>query len=253
MRKEQIHRTTERIFSEGKLFFWIFIYLWVLFGLFAIHKAIVLNDADLIYHQGFAVINALLLAKVMLTAEMLHVADAMKHEPLIYPIILKSAVFSAILICFYWVEEILIGMWHGESFTQSIPALGGGNLKGMLMVGFIMFVLLIPFFRFPGARQGHRGGQIVFPHFSASIRISLRFPIYSSREFRFWGQVGREAHFADPAGPSLPRVGSGFLKIMLSREIALGMGRTLHQLAPPQPTSVGVSSSVTINTIAPTH
>ena len=147
MRKEQIRDMTGRVFAEGKQFFWIFVYLWVLLGLFAIHKAIILNDADLIYHQGFAVINALVLAKVILVAEMLHVADNMKHQPLVYSIIFKSVVFSAILISFHLVEEILTGMWHGQSFTQSVPALGHG-MEGILILGLIMFVVLIPFFAF---------------------------------------------------------------------------------------------------------
>jgi hypothetical protein len=148
MRKEQISRITEKGLAEGKEFFWIFVYLWVLLGLFAIHKAIILNDADLIYHQGFAVINALVLAKVILVAEMLHVADNMKHRPLIYPIIFKSVVFSAILIGFHLIEEILTGMWHGKAFSQSIPTFSRGDLKGILVLGLIMFVVLIPFFAF---------------------------------------------------------------------------------------------------------
>jgi hypothetical protein len=52
---------------------------------------------------------------VMLTAEMLHIADSLKHRPVIYPIVFKSAVFSTILISFYLIEEVLVGMWHGKT------------------------------------------------------------------------------------------------------------------------------------------
>jgi hypothetical protein len=137
-----------KLAHEFKELVWIFAYLWVLLGLFYVHKSIVLNEPNLIYHQGFAFINALVLAKVMLIAEMLHVADNLKQKPLIHPIVFKSAVFSAILISFYIIEETLIGMWHGKTAAESIPHIGGGSLslEGILVEGVMMFVVLMPFF-----------------------------------------------------------------------------------------------------------
>jgi hypothetical protein len=140
---KQIDRIKEIIVAEGKHLFWIFAYLWVLLGLFSMHKSIVLHERNLIYHQGFAFINALVLAKIMLTAEMLHVAENLKHKPLIYPIIFKSAVFSLISITFNILEETLTAMWHGKAVSI---AMGGGSLKGILVVGIIMFFVLMPFF-----------------------------------------------------------------------------------------------------------
>ncbi|MFZ1012050.1 MAG: hypothetical protein WAN28_01820, partial [Terracidiphilus sp.] len=99
---------TEKVIDEGKQLFWIFIYFWVLFGLFSVFRSLVLTERNLIYHEGFAVINALLLAKVVLVAEFFQVANSLKHKPLVYPIVFKSAVFCAILICFYIIEETLV-------------------------------------------------------------------------------------------------------------------------------------------------
>jgi len=146
MANEGLNRVIQRSLAEARKLFWVFLYLWVLLGLFAIHKSIVLNEQNLIYHQGFAIINAWLLAKVMLIAEMFHVADNLKHKPLIYPIVFKSAVFSVILISFYILEEVLVAVWHGKTLANSMPAVGGGRLVGILLVGFMMFVVLMPFF-----------------------------------------------------------------------------------------------------------
>jgi hypothetical protein len=146
MVEDQLKRLKEKGVTEARRLFWIFAYLWVLFGLFALHKSIVLNEPDPFYHQGFAVINALVLAKIMFVAEALHVADNLSHRPLIYPILYKSAVFSLILISFHVIEEVLVGMWHGKTVTESIMALGGGSLEGILVVGVIMFIVLMPFF-----------------------------------------------------------------------------------------------------------
>jgi hypothetical protein len=52
----------------------------------------------------------------MLIAEMFHVADNLKNRPLIYPILFKSAVFASILLCFYLLEENLVGSWHEANF-----------------------------------------------------------------------------------------------------------------------------------------
>jgi len=60
----------------------------------------------------------------------------------------KSAVFAVILLCFHIIEETLIGVLHGNALSQSIPEIGGGTLQGILMVGIIMFVVLMPFFAF---------------------------------------------------------------------------------------------------------
>jgi hypothetical protein len=142
----RLNRLKKKGITEARRLFWIFAYLWVLLGLFALHKSIVLKEHDPFYHQGFAVINALVLAKIMFVAEAFHVADDLRRKPLIYPILYKSAVFSVILISFHLLEEVLAGMWHGKAVTESITDLGGGGLEEILVVGLIMFVVLMPFF-----------------------------------------------------------------------------------------------------------
>jgi hypothetical protein len=146
MASDQLNRIREKGVTEARRLFWIFAYLWVLLALFALHKAVILNEPNLFYHQGFEVINALLLAKIMFVAEAFQVADHLKHKPLIYPIVYKSAVFSVILISFHIFEEVLPGMWHGKTAAQSMADLTGGNLKGILIFGVIGFVVLMPFF-----------------------------------------------------------------------------------------------------------
>jgi hypothetical protein len=42
----------------------------------------------------------------------------------------------------------VIGLVHGESLAQDVPAIGGGGLVGVLCIALILFVSLIPFFAF---------------------------------------------------------------------------------------------------------
>src|ERR1700730_12309962 len=81
---DRITQIKEKGIAEGRRLLWIFLYLRLLLGLFSIHKSVVLNEQNLIYHQGFAFINAAMLAKVMIAAEMFHVAEHLDHKPLIF-------------------------------------------------------------------------------------------------------------------------------------------------------------------------
>src|ERR1700733_1747702 len=87
MLNEQLNRIKDKGIEEASKLLLIFLYPWVLLALFAIHKSIVLNEQNIFYHEGFTVINAFLLAKVVLTADMFHVADDLSDGPLIYPIV----------------------------------------------------------------------------------------------------------------------------------------------------------------------
>lgn len=142
--------TSARLFAklvhETKQLFWIAIYFWIVIGMFTVYKALVSNDENLIYHQGFAIINAFVLAKVVLVAELFRTAENLRDEPLIYPIVFKSAVFCVLLIAFHYAEEIAVGAWHGKSFADSLPEIGGGGIRGTLVIVMILFVALIPFF-----------------------------------------------------------------------------------------------------------
>jgi hypothetical protein len=145
---KHLGRVIENVLDEGKKLLWIVVYFCVLIGLFTVFKSLVLNEPHLIYHGGFVIINAWLLAKVVLIAEYFQVADNLRHKPLVYPIVLKSAVFCVILMCFYIIEEMLVGIWHGKTVAGSFPDIGGGTWKGVFVVSFILFVGLMPFFAY---------------------------------------------------------------------------------------------------------
>ena len=136
----------EKFLREMKQLFWIAVYFWIVIGMFTIYRALVSNDENLIYHQGFALINALVLAKVVLVAELFQTDENLQDKPLVYPILFKSAAFCVLLLVFHFAEEIAVGWWHGKSFADSIPQLGGGGIKGTFVIGTILFVALIPFF-----------------------------------------------------------------------------------------------------------
>ena len=63
----------ERAKDQVRNFTLMLVYLWVVFGLLAVHESIVLSQHQIDYRfHGLAVLNALIFAKVMLVAEDLH-------------------------------------------------------------------------------------------------------------------------------------------------------------------------------------
>jgi hypothetical protein len=139
----------------------MFLYLWVLIALFTLHESIVLAQHQIDYSlYGVAFINALVLAKVMLVAEDLHLGRRLEDWPLIYPILFKSAAFAIVFICVHIAEKVIEGVWNGKTVLESIPTIGGGSLKGIVSAGVIVSFALIPFFAFTEFRRVLGGREL---------------------------------------------------------------------------------------------
>jgi len=110
-----------RAYHEMKEGLVIALYLWVVFGLLTIHKSMILAEHHIEFAaHGIALFNALALAKVMVVARKLRLADQFDDAPLIYTTLLKSAAFTVVLACFKILEEAALGMYRGETFRASI-------------------------------------------------------------------------------------------------------------------------------------
>jgi hypothetical protein len=140
---------TQRLIEEIKRFIGITIYLWIVIGLLVLHEYVILAQYKINYQfYGFAIINALVLAKVMLIAEDMHLADRFKAKPLVYPILYKSVIFSVAFILAHVVEEFIVNLVKDKPISESVTSVGGGSLSGILAVEVIIAVALIPFFAF---------------------------------------------------------------------------------------------------------
>jgi hypothetical protein len=143
------HQLKEKAYRELREFLVIAVYLWLIFGLLMLYKSAILAEQHISFaYHGFAAINALALAKVMLIAKDLHLGEHYDDAPLIYPTLFKSALFTLVLICFKILEDAAIGLYHGKPFSQSITDLAGGTWSGILTLALLLFVVLIPFVGF---------------------------------------------------------------------------------------------------------
>ena len=139
----------QRLMHEALRLGLMFLYLWVVFGLFVLHERIVRGKLGLGFQaQGFALINAAVLAKVMLVAEDLNLDRGLRGQPLAYAAMGEAALFALLFIAFHVLEHLAVGLWRGSTLAGSVPAIGGGGFAGLATVAAILFVVLIPYFAF---------------------------------------------------------------------------------------------------------
>ena len=97
-------KTKERAIAELKRYIAIALYLWVLLSIFEIHRYAVLRDVKMTslqtYRIGFAAINALIMGKIILIGEALHLGEKLRRRRLVYSVLTKSTLFGLLVLCF---------------------------------------------------------------------------------------------------------------------------------------------------------
>ncbi|MFO1085637.1 MAG: hypothetical protein U1E21_13810 [Reyranellaceae bacterium] len=147
MTSERIRKIEEKAVEEVRSFLVMFLYLWIVFGLMMLNEAVILRKPNINFlAQGFAVVNALVLAKVMLIADDLKFGRQLDHLPLIWPIVYRAIMFGLLFVVFHEIEHLVVNWVSGRSGEISLPTVGGGSWAGAACVWAIMAVSLAPFF-----------------------------------------------------------------------------------------------------------
>lgn len=130
--------------------YWInFVYLAVVFGLFAWYRRLILAEYDIKYLKyGVAIIEALILAKVILIGDMIGLGREFKNRPLIYPTLYNSVVFSLFVGLFAIIEHTVGGLLRGKGAIAGLTELRAQGWYELLARCLITFVMFVPFFAF---------------------------------------------------------------------------------------------------------
>ena len=142
----------ERALSELEKYAVITVYLWLLFALFSLHRQLVQGHGVSVWHQGFAIVNALIFGKVILIGEVLDVGRVLERRALVWVVFGKSLIFAILLLAFHMVEEVIRAWFESEPLSTAFVDFGG-TLPGLLTEVAIFFVALIPFFAFQEAAR----------------------------------------------------------------------------------------------------
>jgi hypothetical protein len=125
------------------------LYLVFFFGAFAWYRRLVLAEYRITYlHYGAAIVEGLILAKVILLGEALGLGRSPKNKPLIYPVLRKTLIFCVFVGIFAIVEHMVDGMIHGKGLAGGLSTLWSEGKDEILSRCLVTFFAFIPFFAF---------------------------------------------------------------------------------------------------------
>jgi hypothetical protein len=141
----------QKAVHEFKQFVAISFYLGFFFCAVATYKMLLLNDLhDLYFNYVAALINALVIAKVILIGEYAHLGKKLEHKPLLLTSVYKAFLFGLLVFGFHIVEDAVKGLLHGKNVAGAFQDMRIDDLLGRSLVIFCTFV---PFFAFREVRR----------------------------------------------------------------------------------------------------
>ncbi len=141
----------EKAKHELKELLIIFFYLAFFFCALVTYSTLLLNEYHVKYlNYAFALINALVITKVVMIGEYAKVGKRYEARALFVSAIWKAFVFSLLVFAFHIVEEIIKRMIHGADVAKASNNIRFDELAGR---GLVVFCVFIPFFAFREFRR----------------------------------------------------------------------------------------------------
>ena|SRR5277367_1192789 len=135
----------------------IFLYLAFFFCAIATYSMLLLNKFQVSYFTyGTSLINALVIAKVIIIGDYMRLGKKQEAKALIYLAVYKAILFSLLVFAFHIIEEVIKHLVHGESIA---PLFRETRIDDLLCRTLIIFCTFIPLFTFIELRRVIGEGQ----------------------------------------------------------------------------------------------
>jgi hypothetical protein len=139
----------QKIISEMIKYWLIVVYLACFFGLFTWYRRFILAEYQISYvNYGVSLLEALVLAKVILIGDVLRLGRGLEDRPLIVPTLHKAVVFSLWVGVFSVLEHTIGGLLRGQGLAGGFEELMSKGRYELLARCLVTFVAFIPFFAF---------------------------------------------------------------------------------------------------------
>jgi hypothetical protein len=149
MTNEQLEKPgmKQKIAHEVREMAWIFVYLAAVFCAMATYSTLLMREFHLSYFAyGTALLNALILAKIILLGEYLKLGRKHEGKPVIHVAAIKAIQFAILMAVFHVIEEVIKHLVHGHSVRSALHELTAGRLTEILARNLVFFCVLVPFF-----------------------------------------------------------------------------------------------------------
>jgi hypothetical protein len=123
------------------------VYLTIVFAAFTIYRRLLLSAHDISYtNYGFALIEALILGKVIMIGGVFRLGRGLEDRPLIFPTLYKTAAFTVLCFLFTLAEHAIKGLVSGDGVAAGLSKYAAQGYEVILANSMVVFVALIPFF-----------------------------------------------------------------------------------------------------------
>jgi hypothetical protein len=138
-KKKLVHETNEFLFN--------FVYMAFFFSCFTWYRRLILAEYHITYmHYGISIIQALILAKVVMIGDILGLGKLLEKKAALLLVLYKTAVFTVWVAVFAIVEHTIEGLVHGKSLAQSFLQIFNAGYDELLSRCLVVFAAFIPFF-----------------------------------------------------------------------------------------------------------
>lgn len=139
----------QKISREMVEYFINFIYLAVFFAVFTWYRRLILASYEINYlHYGVSLVQAAVLAKVIMIGQFFGLDRRQKGRPLIFPTLCNSLVFTIFVGLFKIAEYMLRGLVDGTGLSGGFDEFVDKGQYDLLASCLVIFFAFIPFFAF---------------------------------------------------------------------------------------------------------
>src|SRR5215468_10220444 len=130
----------QRVIHEFREYLTVLLFLAPLFGAFSTYRMLLQGRfREGSFEYGTALINALILSKIILIGEYLRLGKRQENRPLIYSTVYKSFIFTLLVAVFHVLEHAIKGLLHGESLMGAFAVLRDRRIAEVLAAGVVYF------------------------------------------------------------------------------------------------------------------
>jgi len=140
-KKKVVHEVIEYWINLGYLAFFLVAFMW--------YRRLILAEYQVQYtNYWLPLIEAAVLAKVIMVGDLMRLGRAMENKPLIVSALFRTVMFSIWVAVFNVVEETVRGLLHGNGLTGGFEDIASRGWYELLSRCVVIFAAFIPFFSF---------------------------------------------------------------------------------------------------------
>jgi hypothetical protein len=145
----------QKFIHELKTVGWVSLYLALFFCALSTYSMLMLHELNVeesYFRYGFAIINALVIAKIILIGEYARLGREHEDKPLIISVLWKAFLFGLLIAAFHVLEESIKRLVLHKQISFRVDE--------MLIRNLVVFSFLIPFFAFWELRRVLGEGEL---------------------------------------------------------------------------------------------